>query len=274
MGISVYPTPVTPVSTPTPITVNDYFSEVSLGNIAGHSIMSAMGERENMSAVATGEDIWRGNELSPAPASDDSIPTPPDIGEQMTVVSENANDNPAGDGIGEVLIHYIDASGGEQEESVTLNGTTPVNTVATDIRFVNDMYATSVGTHGVARDHIKIYATSDSGLVYNMIAQGGNKSLVPNRMVPAGKSLVLKGWHAEEAQSKRMAFRMRSTDMNGVLLPGIFCFKGVAYMKLSSSGELTLNASIPALSIVKVSGWGDQAGSEGSVGWWGELIDA
>jgi len=88
-----------------------------------------------------------------------------------------------------------------------------------------------------------------------------------------GKTLELRGWHATEAQGKRAAFRIRSTDMNGVLVPDTFCFKGVAYLNGATSGELPLDAVAPALSIVKVSQWTDIAGSEGSCGWWGYLVD-
>ncbi len=250
----------------------DPILEIAKGNVAGHAIMVALGERENMGTTATGEDIWRGNELSGSP-DDETMATPDPAGEQMTVISEDAQDTSAGTGVRTLRIHYLDASGDEQTEDVTMNGTTGVNTAASDIRFVNDMYSLTVGSNGVAEDHIKIYETADATHVYNMIAQGGNKSLVPHRMVPSGKTLILKGWHAEEAQNKRCAFRIRSTDMAGVLLTGVFCFKGVAYMKQSSSGELALNQIVPALSIVKVSAWPDQASSEASCGWWGVLVD-
>ncbi len=252
----------------------DFKAEVTRGEVAGVSIMNALGEREGMLATASGEDIWRGNDLSPAPTSTTTIPTPGAAGEQMTVVSESAQDDmTVGTGVWSIRLHYIDAAGAEQTEDIDLDGTTPVNTVATDIRFVNDMYSTAVGTGGVADDHIKIYKTGTVGLVYNMIALGGNKSLVPHRMVPAGKELVLMGWHCEEAQGKRCAVRIRSTDMNGVLIPGVFCFKDVAYLNKSVSGDLAVTASVPALSIVKVSGWPDATPAEAGCSWWGYLFD-
>ncbi len=98
-------------------------------------------------------------------------------------------------------------------------------------------------------------------------------SLVPHRMVPLGKTLLLQEWHCAEAQGKRAAFRIRSTDMGGVLIPGVFCFKGTEYMKQGVSGPIAATATVPALSIVKVSVWPDQTGSEGSCGWWGYLVD-
>ncbi len=245
--------------------------DVAAGSVPGHEIWTALGERESMGTTATGEDVWRGNELSPAPTSHVLIPTPDSAGEQMTVVSESANDAAGGTGIRTLRLHYLDAAGDEQVEDVTMNGTTGVNTVATNIRFLNDMHALTVGSLGVAADHVKIYKTGTVGAVYNMIAGGGNKSLVPHRMVPRAKKLVLVGWHAEEAQGKRCAFRIRSTDCCGALVEGVFIFKGVAYTNKTTSGELRLTVPIPALSIVKVSAWPDASGAEGSVGWWGIL---
>ncbi len=251
----------------------DFKSAVAAGLVPGWGVMNAMGEREGMGTTATGEDIWRGNDLSPAPTSHTSIPMPADAGEQMTIVSEDAADNSTGTGVRTLRIDYIDAAGAEQYEVVTLNGTTGVNTTATNIRFVNDMYTQTAGSNGAAEGHIKIYKTGTVGLVYNMVAGGGNKSLIPNRMVPAGKTLIVKGWNCAEAQGKRVAFRIRSTDMNNTLIPGVFCFKGIQYLNKSTSGDIEMNIPVPALSIVKVSGWGDAAGGEASCDWVGFLVD-
>jgi len=252
----------------------DYYSEVAAGNVSGSSIMRALGERESMGTTAAGEDLWRGNELSAvpsAPASHTTIPTPDSAGEQMTLICEDANDTSAGTGIQEVTIEYLDATGAEQTTTVTTNGTTGVDLTPATVRFINDMYASAVGSTGVAAGHIRVYKKTDDTLVYNMIAAGGNKSLVPHRMVPLGKYLILKGWHADEAQKKRVNVRIRSTDMEGVLLPGVFCFKDAGYYNQTTSGYLPLNTKIPALSIVKISAWPDAVGAEAGCSWWGEL---
>ncbi len=255
------------------ISNKDYIIEVAAGRVPGSSIMYAMGERESMGTTTAGEDVWRGNELSPAPTSHTSIPIPPSIGEQMTVVSESANDTAAGTGARTVMIHYLDANGDEQEENITMNGTTGVDTVATDIRFVNDFHVITAGSGLVTDDHIKIYSKADTGLVYNMIAQGGNKSLIPNRMVPRGKQLVMRGWDCSEAQGKRVAFRLRSTDIHGTYLEGMFLFKDNVYINQAATGELKVNHTIPELSIVKISAWPDAVGAEGACSWWGILED-
>jgi len=246
---------------------------IAKGDITGYSIFTGLGERESIQVTASGEDMWRGNELTPAPTSHTMIPTPPAIGEQMTLVSESNADNGAtATGILTLRLEYLDATGAEQTEDITMNGTTTVNTVATNIRFINDMYALTVGSNGVAEGHIKIYAQSDSGLVYNMIALGGNKSLVINRMVPLGKKCILVTWDCQEGQNDRCAYRIRSTDMNGVLIPGVFCFKDTCYIKNVASGALPLYVSVPALSIIKISAWADTINAEGSASYIGVLM--
>lgn len=249
----------------------DFILEVSKGNVPGHSIMFAMGEFESGNVNADGEDVCRHEDVS-GPVR---LPTPDAAGEQMTIISDDAQDTSAGTGVRTVRLEYLDDTGAEQTEDITMNGLTGVNTVATDIRFVNDMYALTVGNNGVAEGNITCYKQGGSigSDLYQMIAQGGNKSLVPHRMVPLGKTLHLKSWNCTEAQSKRAAFRIRSTDMNGVLVPGVFLFKDTAYISGVSSGDLSLACKVPALSIVKVSYWASVVGTEGSCSWWGVLVD-
>ena len=244
----------------------DYRLAVQRGLISGVTVLQSFGERTSMGTTVTGEDIWRGTVTT--------IPTPPAAGEQMTLVSANDADNGAtATGVLTLELHYLDASGAEQTETITMNGTTPVNTAATDIRFVQFMHTLTVGSNGVAEGDISIYQVGSSSTIYCLIAQGGNQSMVTNRMVPAGKTFYLMGWHATESKNKRVAYRIRSTDRDGVLLPGVFCFKDASYLSLSASGEISVNASVPALSVVKVSGWPDQVGAEGSASYWGYLVD-
>ncbi len=239
--------------------------EILKGSYSGHAILRAFGYREGMATTAAGEDIW--------PGTATTIPQPVDAGEQLEIVSDDAADDDGSTGVEKVTVEYLDATGAEQTEEVTLNGTGAVALTETNVRFVNDMYSSSVGSGGVAAGDITLYKQGAASTIYNMIAEGGNKSMVPNRMVPLAKTLYLKRWHAEEAQGKRCSFRIRSTDMGGTILPGVFCFKDVAYLNKNTSGPLDVLAAVPALSVVKISGWPDAAGAEGSCGYWGILVD-
>ena len=257
---------------------NDWLVDLQAGKISGHQFVNAMGERSNMGTTTQGEDIWMGNELSVVPAtltSHTTIPTPSAAGEQFTFISESNSDNGGTvTGVQTLRFHYIDAVDGiEYTEDVTLNGTTEVDSVITTGRFINDMYSLTVGSNGVAEGHIRVYKKDSPELVYNMIAMGGNKSLVPHRMVPTGKKLILGGWHGAEVNAKNCVIRVRSTDMYGVLIPGVFCFKGTSYVNKNTTGPAPLHALVPALSIVKVSGWPSQATAIASVDWWGILRD-
>lgn len=256
MTLQVYPEPFK----------MEYYAAVANGDVTGHTIMNAMGERLAMGTTATGEDIWRGTATS--------VPMIADAGVQLEVVSSDAEDGAGtSTGVLTVRIVYIDASGNQQTEDKTMNGLTGVPLDEANVRFVQDVYALTVGSVGVAVGNITVYLQGAASTVYNMIALGGNKSLVPHRMVPLGKTLILKGWHATEAQGKRVALRIRSTDMDGVLIPGVFCFKDVGFIKATSTGHIPLNIKIPALSIVKVSGWPAVVGAETSCSWWGLLFD-
>jgi hypothetical protein len=116
------------------------------------------------------------------------------------------------------------------------------------VRFVNDFYVSALGsgnTTGVGAGPIKITQKADTGLVYSMIAAGGNMSLVPHRMVPLNKELLLQAFVAsEKSQTKRCTVRLRA-DCN--------------------------HAS--ALSIVKASAWASANNAEAACSWWGYLFD-
>jgi hypothetical protein len=251
----------------------DYFAKVANGEVIGSTMWNAMGEFEGGTVVAAGVDVTRSQDFSPV--GPDRLYTPDSAGEQFTVISEHAGDDSVGIGIQTLRLYYIDAAGAEQTEDIIMDGLTGVDTDATDIRFINDMHALSVGTNGVSMGNIGVYVKGSTIplTLTQMIALGGNKSLVPHRMVPLGKKLILKSWRASEAQSKRCVFRIRSTDMYGVVVPGVFCFKDTIYLNGTISPDVSLNQIIPALSILKVTYWADAIGAEGSSSWWGELRD-
>ncbi len=247
---------------------NDYKTEVQLGNIEGRVYWQAFGERRDLEVDVNGVDVWRGNELTPAASN--LIPIPNDAGEAMSFTCEGATDTAGGVGVQEVTFECIDASGNELQIVKATNGGTVA--LGTNVKFINDMYTTAVGSNGVAVGYIKVHNTADPTLIYNMIGKGGNKSQVCNRMVPAGKKLLLKKWHREEGQGRRISYRIRSTDMYGVLLQGIFCFKDNGYVSKVGDG-FDLTQVVPAGSIVKVSGWAIAADGEASCGYIGELVD-
>ncbi len=258
---------------------DDFILAISKGDIPGHRIMRGLGERDAIQITAAGEDMWRGNELSAVPAALGShtfIPRPADAGEQMTLICENAGDALGGIGVRSVEFHYIDDVGDEQEEFIETDGLTGVDTVATNIRFIQEVHSTAVGSNTAAVGNIRIYRKSDASRVYSMIYAGTNMSIVPHRMVPKDKTLHLRTWTGSESSSqKQIRLRLRFDADNNtppVLLPDVFLLKSGMALN-SSSATVDLGYTVPAFSVVKVSAWVVLANGEAACHWWGVLVD-
>lgn len=237
------------------------------GSIIHEQPFSAMGERSSIGITPQGEDMWEGVATE--------MPIPPSVGEQMTVVSDDDADNGAtATGALTVRVEYLDGTGAEKVTDVIMNGTGAVDTTPTDIAFVNDFYALTVGSNLVAEGNIVIYKKGSASTIYNMIEVGGNKSLVINRMVPTGKTLFITGWIASEAKDKVTSYRLRATcDPAGENIVQGFLFKRAKRLKGNAPFE-SINPPIKICSgaIVKISAWVDVAGGEGSASFNGYLV--
>lgn len=244
------------------VVATDYLDQIGIG-IAGHDTLHGFGDRYGASASALGDDVWMG--------SASVIPMPNQtVGEQMTVVSTSLNDTLAGTGIQKLDIHGLDATGAEVSEVVNMAGTTPVNTVRTDWRFIQSIHTEQVGTGMLADGDIAIYRTGDTARVYNLIDSGGNMSLSSARMVPAGKTLIITGWSCGSTSDKDVVMRLRATStFEHTLTQGLFfLFKRTMALKNNSRYmPLRPPERIPALAIVKITAWSTQAGGTISAGW-------
>ena len=97
----------------------------------------------------------------------------PAAAQQMRIVSTSAADTLAGAGIQKVLVHYLDVNYAIQAETLSLNGVTPVNTVATNILRINGIHAVQVGTGGAAAGAISLTNLAGS-VTYGFITLGDN----------------------------------------------------------------------------------------------------
>ncbi len=242
------------------VSVVDYKHEIAAGNLESHVVLPGFGERDSIQLPVggIGEDIWEGVATV--------IPHPAVAGEQMTVVSTSVEDGVAGTGVITIRIQYIQASDGQEAtEDITMDGTTPVNTTATDIAFINHMFTTSIGSNGVAVGNIDIYKLGDSSTVYNRIITGGNKDLTVAIRIPTGKTYFINEWHCSVTGNKPTAVRLRSTDWNGILYNGddpVFIFKDTAFLAEGNfDRDLDPPIKVPGGSTIKISAWAQQAGA-------------
>ncbi len=79
----------------------------------------------------------------------------------MAFASDDANDTSAGTGLRTILIVYLDANYDEQEETITLNGTTKVVSVASMLR-INYMIGQTAGSGGINAGNIYVGLNSDT----------------------------------------------------------------------------------------------------------------
>lgn len=127
-------------------------------------------------------------------------------GIQLSIVSTSASDT------GRIKLRYLDGDLVESYETVQLAGTTPVLTVATDIRAINNAYyidgAGVVGT-----------VTGTSGGVTHMVIPAGSIQFnTTMQRVPAGKRLMINALYAgaiSGSAAARCLIKLETTFING-----------------------------------------------------------
>lgn len=113
---------------------------------------------------------------------------------QRAVVSTSQQDKPAGSGAKKVLITYLNSAYELKTEEVTLNGTTNVNTVASDIRFI-EKFEVSQGAAAVGA--IKILdGTGGGASEFCGIGAATYDAFLCHHYIPAGKRAWIMEWSA------------------------------------------------------------------------------
>lgn len=250
--------------------MQDFIDDISGG--AAHQLY-ARGFRSNISSAVTGDDIWTGTATT--------IPIPPSTGQQMQVVSTSANDTNSGTGTRTLEIHYVDANGNEKGENITMNGLTPVVTTATNIRFIQDIHTLTVGSNLAAVGTISISQQGAPAIVYSTITPGMNRALNSSKMVPAGKTLIIRAFNASggaAAGGKSADIRLRTTSHHGLILPvspnPVFLINDNFLSFNSGSSRLYLETPIiiPSLAVVKCTAFSSAGGSDVQASWFGILV--
>jgi hypothetical protein len=114
---------------------------------------------------------------------------------QRSIASASALDTAAGTGARTVNITYYDQTGaGPFNETITLNGTTYVNTVNTNICFIEEMKVATAGSTGSNAGIITLRAaTAGGGVIVGTIAALNNQTFWAHHYVPIGKICNITG---------------------------------------------------------------------------------
>jgi len=109
-------------------------------------------------------------------------------GVQMTLVSTSAQDGAAGTGVLTLRFNYLDADLNPQSEIVTMNGTTPVLTTATNVRWVGELTGLTFGSEKHVVGNITV---TNSGTRYKYLDAEARATRSTAFRVPAGKRLIV-----------------------------------------------------------------------------------
>ncbi len=177
------PLPTSPVGLPI----------LSLGEAASAGLLTALGSAGTQSVRAGRAYGYLPTSATTAKTVRGTVYTPQTNAAQRSVVSTSASDTSAGTGAQKVAITYYDNTGaGPTTEVVTLNGTTAVNTVGTNIAFIESMVVTQVGTGGGNVGTIEIFTgTAGGGSAFASIAPGDNTTYWAHHYVAVGKTCYI-----------------------------------------------------------------------------------
>jgi hypothetical protein len=158
-----------------------YLYDVAEGKVPSHWGFRAHGFNSDVDAAE--ETVWNvgGEYIFPTSAC------------QMEVVSTNASDTTAGEGAITVMVHYLDTNYREESATVTMNGTTPVATSATDIMRINSFYIDTAGYRHYAKGNIDIRHVNNEP-IYARIPAGGASEHQAVWTVPSGTSGYITRW--------------------------------------------------------------------------------
>jgi hypothetical protein len=117
---------------------------------------------------------------------------------QRSFASSSANDAAAGTGARTIVLTYLDQTGaGPYTETITLNGTSNVNTVNTNICFVESIVVATAGSGLTNAGIITMKAAiAGGGVTIATVAIGDNRTKWTQHYVPLGKTCYIADIHA------------------------------------------------------------------------------
>jgi hypothetical protein len=140
-------------------------------------------------------------------------------GAQRSIKSANNNDSSAGTGARTIKITYLDSTMSNiYTETITLNGTTFVNTVNTNICYIEKIEVMTVGSTGATVGIVSLYATTGgTGTVIWSIAAGETKTYGSHHYAQVGKTCNIVSITAGASQyATTFSLRAQSLGANTV----------------------------------------------------------
>lgn len=199
----------------------DWLTEVSRGNVPDAIRLTKSGINNDVDTGTSPEDIWDGGGVWVAPTTS----------RIHAIVSTSVNDTSAGTGARTIYIRGI-SGGNITTETVTLNGTTPVNTV-NSYTMIDYMYVATSGSGETNAGVITATAATDATITAQINVNGTNQTQMAITQVPTGYSYYVYNWDSEmyQATATSTADIYFKTKLTG----GVWLTRRVSF--LSNSGN-------------------------------------
>tara|TARA_R110000822_G_scaffold25705_2_gene77790 strand:+ start:593 stop:1438 length:846 start_codon:yes stop_codon:yes gene_type:complete len=215
--------------------VDNINNDIARGNVQGARAFSSFGSASVQGAGS-----------KTIVSSNATFPDPFISGVQFSFRSTSGNDFDNGSiGIRSIEIHYLDNELAEQTEIISLTGASLVNSVATDIRFINDMHVYTFGSGsypGIGRGHAQGNITAEyQGTVYAKIGINQRLQKSSARMVPKGKKLFVADTTVGSTSGTadaRCTFTLVANKYNSKLFDNPFLFIPINAMSTQDNSVL------------------------------------
>lgn len=157
----------------------DFLHDIARGNISDIGYVNKYGRNPDIDTATDPEDIWDAGGLW----------VPPTTARIHDIASTSTSDTSAGTGARTINIMGLDADWNEQEEDITMNGTTNVPTANTYTR-INRMSVTTAGSTGLNVGNITATAQTDA-TVTAQITAGQGQTFMAIWTVPADRTAYI-----------------------------------------------------------------------------------
>lgn len=187
----------------------EYYLEAVRGNITGVSSVHKFGRNDDIDIASGFEALWNGGaEYTGFDAT---------AAETVEVFSSDANDTSAGTGARTVEVFGLDSNYDEQNETVTLNGVTAVDTVNTYIRMPRAIVRTA-GSGGVNAGTLTMRQKTTIANVFCVLPIGYNQTMICAYTIPNGKTGYLINWYgsSNKKQSASSILRLMIRPFNEI----------------------------------------------------------
>ena len=213
---------------------SDFFQEVVAGRVPGKSVLHIFGRNPDIAPADNFAPVWSGGNATDYPGFNATA------AETVEIFSDNAADTAAGTGARTVVFEGLDSSYNPVSEVVALNGTTPVDTVNTYLRWATTFVA-SAGANGRNVGNIIARQKLTPANVFCHILPESNRALAAVHTVPAGKVYYANSRFATLAKKGNASSEVQVLAR----LPGLV-FQVFEWYSVSGSGSSYVDISFEA----------------------------